>query len=92
MIIRTVLIIHLLLTIGAGFAPAQTVSIPDSHLRAAIENALDKALGAGITTTELATLPELTAPNANIRDLTGLEAATVQSTATLYRISRLWWV
>ena len=76
MIIRAVLIIILLLTVGSGFAPAQTVSIADSNLRAAIENALGKAPGSVITATEMATLTELSAPNADITDLTGLEAAT----------------
>ena len=76
MILRAVLIIILLFVVGSGFAPAQTVSIPDSNLRAAIENALDKAPGSVITTTEMATLTELRAPNADITDLTGLEAAT----------------
>ena len=76
MILRAVLIIILLFIVGSGFAPAQTVSIADSNLRTAIENALDKAPGSVITTTEMATLTELTAPNANITNLTGLEAAT----------------
>ena len=76
MILRVVLIINLLLTVGVDFTSAQTVSITDSKLRAAIEDALGKAPGATVTTTELASLAELTAPNANISDLTGLEAAT----------------
>ena len=75
MILRVVLIINLLLAVRADFASAQIVSITDSHLRAAIESALGKAPGASITTTEMATLPELSAPNANITELTGLEAA-----------------
>lgn len=61
---------------GADFASAQIVSITDSNLRAAIESALRKTPGTSITTTELATLAELIAPNADISDLTGLEAAT----------------
>ena len=81
MIIRTVLIIILLLTVGARFASAeeeveQTVYIPDPNLRAAIETALGKASGATITTGEMATLPELKARSTNIIDLTGLEHAT----------------
>ena len=76
MILRIVLIINLLLAVRADLASAQIVSIIDSNLRAAIENALGKAPGASITPTEMATLPELSAPNANITDLTGLEAAT----------------
>ncbi len=57
-------------------APAQTVDIPDPNLRAAIESALGKASGATITTADMENLTELTAPNANISNLTGLEAAT----------------
>ena len=75
MILRLVLLINLLLTVGVGFTSAQTVSITDLNLRAAIEDALGKAPGAAITTTEMATLTELRAPNADISDLTGLEAA-----------------
>lgn len=59
-----------------GFTSAQTVSIVDFNLRAAVEDALGKAPGASITTTEMATLTELDARNADITDLTGLEAAT----------------
>ena len=76
MILRLVLTINLLLTVWVGFTSAQTVSIADSNLRAAIEDALGKAPGASITETEMATLTELRAPNADISDLTGLEAAT----------------
>ena len=57
-------------------ATAQVVSIPDPNLRAAIENALGKAPGTTITATEMATLTRLEAKNANISDLTGLQAAT----------------
>ena len=53
-----------------------TVDIPDPNLRAAIETALGKASGATITDAEMATLNQLTARNANISDLTGLEFAT----------------
>ena len=55
------------------------VAIPDANLRAAIETALGKARGAPITVAEMATLTglrDLEAPEANIRDLTGLECAT----------------
>ena len=75
MFLRALVIIILLLTVKSSFAAAQ-VSIPESNLRAAIENVLDKAPGATITATEMATLNELEAPNANITDLTGLESAT----------------
>ena len=53
-----------------------TVTIPDANLRAAIEAALDKASGAPITEAELKALTLLEATNRDIRDLTGLEAAT----------------
>ena len=53
-----------------------TVAIPDPNLRAAIEAALDKASGDPIPAEEMAILTELHAPNARIRDLTGLEHAT----------------
>ena len=74
MILRLLLILILSFTVGVGFA--QPISIADSHLRAAIEMALGKAPGETITMTEMASLTELHAPNANITDLTGLEAAT----------------
>lgn len=56
MILRAVLIIILLFIVGSGFAPAQTVSIPDSNLRAKIETALGKVSGATLTAAEMATL------------------------------------
>ena len=52
-----------------------TVTIPDANLRAAIEAALDKARGAPITQADMTSLTSLTAPNKDIRDLTGLEFA-----------------
>ena len=55
------------------------VAIPDANLRAAIETALGKARGAPITVSEMAAftgLKDLEAPEASIRDLTGLECAT----------------
>ena len=55
---------------------AQVIDIPDSNLRAAVEKTLGKASGAIITTADMVKLTELTAQNANISDLTGLEAAT----------------
>ena len=57
-------------------ATAQVIDLPDPNLRAAIEKALGKAPGTTITATEMATLTRLEARNANISDLTGLEAAT----------------
>ena len=57
-------------------ATAQVVDIPDPNLRAAIEKALGKAPGTTITATEMEILTRLEARNANISDLTGLQAAT----------------
>ena len=74
MILRLLLITTLLLTAWAGFLSAQVVSIPDSNLRAAIEDSLGKSSGVTITEAEMATLTELSAPNREITDLAGLEA------------------
>ena len=52
------------------------VDIPDQNLRAAVENDLGKAEDDPIAASEMATLTELMAPNANISDLTGLGFAT----------------
>ncbi len=52
------------------------ITIPDVHLRAVIEDSLNKARGEAITAAEMATLTRLEAPNSNIRDLTGIEYAT----------------
>ena len=57
-------------------ATAQTVNIPDPHLRVAIAIKLGVASGAPITVSDMANLTELEAQNDNITDLTGLEAAT----------------
>ena len=57
-------------------AHAQTVNIPDVNLRTAITAALGKTPGATITAEEMATLTDLRAHDANIRDLTGLAFAT----------------
>lgn len=56
--------------------PAQTVNIPDANLRAAINDALDKAPDDPITRLEMTTLRHLEAHDAGITDLTGLEFAT----------------
>ena len=56
-------------------AAAQVVDIPDSNLRAKIEEALGKASGATITAADMAGLTHLTARGANITNLTGLEFA-----------------
>ncbi len=63
---------------------AQTVSIPDANLRAAIEEALDKKSDARITAEEMATLNHLDAANRDILDLTGLETATNLETLELH--------
>ncbi|RKU20645.1 hypothetical protein C6503_05585 [Candidatus Poribacteria bacterium] len=55
---------------------AQTVSISDANLRAAIEEALGKTSGDRITVDEMETLIRLDANNRGISDLTGLETAT----------------
>ena len=57
-------------------ATAQVIDIPDPNLRAAIENALGKSVGAPITVDQMAALTRLEARNANISNLTGLESAT----------------
>ncbi len=59
-----------------SMTPAQTVNVPDTGLRAAINEALDKVSGAAITAAEMATLEDLDAVDRSIRDLKGLEAAT----------------
>ena len=50
--------------------------IPDANLRAAIEAALGKVSGAPITAADMETLTHLTARDAGVSDLTGLEFAT----------------
>ena len=57
------------ITLGAS------VHIPDENLRAAIAKALDKAPGIPITVEEMMKLKQLTANDAGIHDLTGLEHA-----------------
>ncbi len=52
------------------------VKLPDPNLRAAVETLLGKALGATITTADMARLTHLHARNIDISDLTGLESAT----------------
>ena len=54
----------------------QTVNIPDSNLRNAIEQVLGKVRGAVITAADMSILTTLHAPKKNIRNLTGLEHAT----------------
>ena len=59
------------------------INIPDSNLRAKIETALGKASGDPISAAEMATLTSLSAQDAGISDLTGLEAATNLTTLKL---------
>ena len=69
------------------FDAPQTVNIPDPNLRAAIETALGKAAGAPITVADMETLTSLTARDANISNLTGLEHATNLTDLDLIRNS-----
>ena len=59
------------------------VNIPDSNLRAKIESALGKTSGDPISLAEMATLTSLTAQDASISNLTGLETATNLTTLKL---------
>ena len=59
------------------------VDIPDSNLRAKIETALGKASGDPISAAEMATLTSLSAQDAGISNLTGLETATNLTTLLL---------
>ena len=74
--------IYILVFCGALFfvlpltTVAQTVNIPDTNLREAINEVLDKATDARITVDEMETLIRLEANNRGISDLTGLETAT----------------
>ncbi len=56
--------------------PGAGVHIPDPNLRAAIEEALDKAAGEVITVEDMETLTELNVERLGIQDITGLEYAT----------------
>ena len=53
--------------------PEGEVNIPDTNLRGLLEIALGKPDGAAITAADMATLTNLSAKGAKIRDLTGLE-------------------
>ena len=59
------------------------INIPDNNLRAKIEAALGKASGAPISAAEMETLTSLTAQDASISNLTGLETATNLTTLKL---------
>ena len=65
-----------LAVIGATAPQVTGINIPDANLRAKIESALSKTAGDPITATEMATLTTLSAQDASITDLTGLETAT----------------
>ena len=66
-----------LATVPGGAAQTQsgTVSIPDSNLRSAVEDALGKQSGDAITAAEMARLVVLDASNSGVRDVTGLQHA-----------------
>ena len=74
-LVRLILSLFISLSIPLT-ATAQIVEIRDPNLRAALENALNKASGAPIIASDMETLTNLRSPNANISDLTGLENAT----------------
>ena len=78
------LIVCSITTVGVDIASAQVVDIPDPTLRAIIEEELGKAAGATITAPEMANLTHIFAFDSQIRDLTGLEAATNLETLSLY--------
>ena len=82
---KNVFLFVLILSLGiAPLSAAEVVEIPDPNLRTAIEGELGKDAGAPITKAEMATLTQLEAPDANIRDLTGLEGATNLTFLWLY--------
>ena len=56
--------------------PGASIQIPDPKLRAAIEEALGKASGDIITTSEMETLEEFSASGSEIENLEGLQFAT----------------
>ena len=60
------------------------VEFPDSNLRAVIEEALGKAAGDTITTSDIAALTRLEAKRSNISDLTGFEHAINLSSLDLW--------
>ena len=59
------------------------MTVPDTNLRAKIVEALDKPSGETPTAADMLTLTTLTATNANIRDLTGLQHAPNLKTVSL---------
>ena len=72
------------LEVISATAPQVTgINIPDANLRAKIESALGKTSGDPITAAEMATLTSLTAQDARITNVTGLETATNLTTLKL---------
>ena len=70
-------------TVTFNAAAEPPVNIPNPYLRAEVLTTLGKPKNDPITPSEMATLTELRAPNANISDLTGLEHATDLTTLNL---------
>ena len=64
------------ITVTFNAVVGAAVDIPDPNLRAAIETALSKAQGEPIAPSEMSILMRLEAPEAGVRNLTGLEHAT----------------
>ena len=62
---------------------AEVVSIPDPNLRAKVEAVLRVTPGSTLTASDMARLTSLSAQNANISNLTGLEGATKLTHLTL---------
>ena len=60
-----------------------SLAFPDANLRAKITETLGKPTGGTLTVTDLLTLTALTATDANIQDLTGLQHATNLATLSL---------
>ena len=69
--------------IGATAPQVTGINIPDANLRAKIESALGKTSGDPITAAEMATLTSLTAQDARITNVAGLETATNLTTLKL---------
>ena len=93
MLYRYLLIVLGLCFVGYGECDAgahkkgEGITIPDVHLRAVIEDSLNKARGEAITAAEMATLTRLEAPNSRVRDLTGIEYATELTVLNLGAVS-----
>lgn len=68
---------------ATAIPPDLPVSLPDDNLYAKIEESLGKPSGVTLTVEDMLTLTSLTANNANISDLTGLEYATNLTTLSL---------